>query len=104
VSAVVENKGEEVEENIPVTFYDGNPSGSGIVIGDPLTVTGPLVGGATATVSTDWTVPQDALPHEVFVVVGSQEKAQAETTDRNMANNVASILTAVTRWDRRTLP
>ena len=76
VSAVIENRGEWVETDIPVAFYDGDPSNGGVLIGETQMVAGPLVGGATAAASVQWTVPDEPIRHEVYVVVNPEEVLQ----------------------------
>ncbi len=71
ITAVVRNLGDTSRELIGVNFYD-----NGEVINlQPEIIAGPLVGGASAEVSTVWTVPASAWPHNISVALLSEERA-----------------------------
>jgi len=73
ISAVVENRGELVETNVPVEFYDGDPGAGGILIDVRKTIAGPLVGGATGAVSVSWTISDSMAEHQVYVIVDPEQ-------------------------------
>jgi hypothetical protein len=53
-----------------VSFYDGDPEQGGVLIGQPILLDTPLLGGATQEVSVLWLVPPQELAHPVFAVAG----------------------------------
>ncbi|MGO8678255.1 MAG: CARDB domain-containing protein [Limisphaerales bacterium] len=67
-SALIENLGDIPVQNLPVSFYDGDPQNGGTLIGSPQAVPGALGGGESQTVSVVWTLPAAPLAHQVYVV------------------------------------
>lgn len=68
LTATLRNLGDLPVENVEVAFCDGDPVGGGTEILPRQTVTGILDGGATATVTTTWVIPEPARTHAVYVV------------------------------------
>ena len=87
ISAVVHNLGELSVVDVPVAFYDGNPSSGGLPIGGVQTIAGVLPAGTNATVSVTWNVPASPTSHTLYVVV-DPTLTQA---DRNRENNTATL-------------
>lgn len=85
LSTVAQNLGDKVAQNIPVTFYNGDPANGGTSIGTA-TITGPFKPGEVQTVSVSWTIPAGAAPYTVYVVI--DPNATIDTLNR--ANNVIS--------------
>jgi subtilase family serine protease len=73
-------------QNFLVQFYDGDPQQGGVLIGEPITVTNLVMGGATQAVSVTWTVPNDGWSHVIYVVVDPSLSIE----DRDRSNNSAS--------------
>lgn len=87
VLAVVHNFGELAATNIPVAFFDGNPTSGGLLIGSTQTVA-QLVAGDSTNVQISWPIPLTVSNQTVYVVV---DPALAQE-DRNRANNTASMI------------
>jgi hypothetical protein len=67
-SALIENLGDLPVQNLPVGFYDGNPTNGGVLIGGLQTLPGVLAGGYSQTASVVWTLPAAPRAHQVYVV------------------------------------
>jgi len=93
ISAKMKNIGDKPASNIAVSFYDGNPSTGGSLIGSQ-TIAGPLVGGSDATVSVQWTAPSTTAPRNIYVVVDPNQVQE----DRDRTNNTA-VVTGVMKPD-----
>ncbi|QOX79861.1 DUF1566 domain-containing protein [Trichlorobacter lovleyi] len=85
LSAVAQNLGDKVAQNIPVTFYNGDPANGGTSIGTA-TITGPFKPGAVQTVTVPWTTPAGTTPLTVYAVI--DPNSAIDTLNR--ANNVIS--------------
>ncbi len=84
VTAIVNNKGELADKDIPVAFYDGNPLNGGQKIGEEM-ISSVLAAGDGVSVSVNWQMPAGIASHEVYVLV-DPENLKA---DRNRTNNTA---------------
>ena len=82
IKATIKNSGDLPAQNLVVSFYDGEPNGGGVLIGQT-TITGPLVAGGSQEVSVAWDVPADPNAHRVFVVVDPELSFE----DRDRSNN-----------------
>jgi len=85
-SALIEILGDLPVQNLPVRFYDGNPTNGGVLIGGLQVVPGVLAGGETQTVSVVWALPAAPQAHQVYVV--ADPGLTLPDTDRS--NNIAS--------------
>ena len=85
LSAVAQNLGDKVTQNVPVSFYNGDPASGGTLI-STVTITGPFKPGEVQTVSIPWTIPASTTPYLVYAVIDP-----SSTIDTlNRANNVIS--------------
>ncbi|MDK9719370.1 MAG: hypothetical protein OEL57_15925, partial [Trichlorobacter sp.] len=85
LSAVAQNLGDKVTENVPVSFYNGDPASGGTLI-STATIAGPFKPGEVQTVSVAWTIPAGTAPYTVYAVVDP-----SSTIDTlNRANNIIS--------------
>lgn len=85
VCANVHLAGDFTVEDVAVDFYDGDPAGSGTLIGSA--VVDVILPGEAVPACVAWPVPTDGLVHQVFVVV-DPANAIPETDDTG--NNKAS--------------
>jgi hypothetical protein len=85
-SALIENLGDLPVQNLPLGFYDGNPTNGGVLIGGLQVVPGVLAGAETQTVSVVWTLSAAPQAHQVYVV--ADPGLTLPDTDRS--NNAAS--------------
>lgn len=80
-----QNLGDTVVQNIPVSFYNGDPANGGTLIGT-VTISDPFKPGDSLTMSLPWTLPAGTTPITVFAVIDP-----ASATDTlNRGNNVIS--------------
>jgi len=85
LSAKVQNLGDNTAQNISVSFYLGNPSSGGTLIGT-VVISNPLKPGDSVIVSLPWTIPAGTAPVTIYVVV---DPGSAIDT-LNRTNNVTS--------------
>ncbi|MBV5337787.1 MAG: hypothetical protein J0653_07630, partial [Deltaproteobacteria bacterium] len=85
LTAVAQNLGDKVTQNVPVAFYNGDPANGGTIIGTA-TIAGPFKPGEVQTVSVAWTIPAGTAPYTVYAVI--DPNATIDTLNR--ANNVIS--------------
>jgi Calx-beta domain/CARDB len=104
LSAAVVNQGDTAVSNIPVNFYQGNPSSGGILIGTTI-VSATLAPGDTRQISIPWTPTSTGGPLSIYVVVDPAQTFD----DVNRANNVANkqvikpdLLIQSVKWERQT--
>jgi len=81
----VANLGETAVTNLEVAFYDGDPTGSGYMVAEPVVVSNTVAGGCSVVVTQQWAVPHSRLQRDLWVVVDPY-RAQV---DRDRGNNVA---------------
>ena len=82
VTATVENRGDRIATDAEVGFFDGNPTAGGMLI-QTQTVGGYWIGGGTALVTIDWTIPGGDRSHDLYVVVDPDQ----DYDDRDRGNN-----------------
>ena len=90
IKAIIENRGDLPAQNVLVSFYDGEPNGGGVLIGQT-TIIGPLVGGGSQEASVTWDVSVDPNARRVFVVVDPELSFE----DRDRSNNSGSSWTVL---------
>ena len=90
LSVLVQNLGDQVAQNIPVSFYHGDPANGGKVIGSA-TVTDTLIPGDSRTVSIPWSLQTGSTPITVYAVVDPQSTIDV----LNRANNTVSVTLAL---------
>ncbi len=83
IKATIYNYSTESAQNVSVQMFDGDPDG-GIPISAPIYIT-EILGGSSATVEVDWTVPDFPEYHAIHVAV-DREDAIIES---NSSNNEA---------------
>jgi hypothetical protein len=87
LTATVRNLSDLPVQDVQVAFYDGDPNAGGTEILPRQTISGFLNGGATATVTTTWMVPEPAAPHTLFAMIDPD----GTISDFNPANNRLSV-------------
>jgi len=85
ICANVHLSGDFTVEQVAVSFYDGDPSQAGVLIGS--TVVALILPGQVQPACVPWTIPNDGQAHQVFVVI-DPANIIPETDDTN--NNKAS--------------
>lgn len=91
ISALIENRGDNHLQDVPIVFYDGNPAAGGSIIGASQIIQGVLTAGEQRPISVQWVVPLDLVLHEIFVVVDPEQTFE----DRDRSNNAASAFTVL---------
>ncbi|MBM4429110.1 MAG: hypothetical protein FJ026_02020, partial [Chloroflexi bacterium] len=86
VSAEVRNTGDLPLDGLAVSFYDGDPSAGGVLIGTS-TRAWPLTGGFTTTLSVTYTVPAEGGPRTLYAIA-DPANAIAESDE---SDNQASL-------------
>ncbi len=104
LTATIVNQGDNALQNVPVSFYQGNPASGGILIGATI-VSNTLPAGSEQQVSVTWTPGSTTSPFSIYVVVDPNQTF----TDANRANNEASkqvvkpdLAIQSIRWERQT--
>jgi len=85
LSVTATNLGEVAITNIPVAFYNGNPSEGGTEIGRT-SITEILNPGGNVTVSINWIVPETKNPLDIYAVIDPDQQIE----DRDRTNNVVN--------------
>lgn len=85
ISALLQNLGEFMQNNIHVSFYDGDPQNGGVLI-DTVEITDELAGRENKIVSVDWNIPIEQKTHEIYIIVDPKNKKM----DRDRSNNIAA--------------
>jgi WD40 repeat protein len=89
ITAEVENRGDLPASNITVVFNDGDPgTAEADLIDTTKTITGPVLAGATASVTVTWEVPDDGQSHTIYFTVDPN----GEIDDRDSTNNTISTI------------
>ncbi len=83
IQATVRNLGHETAEQVRVQFYDGDP-GAGIAISEAYIVSA-IAPGESEKVHFDWTVPEYAAYHNIYVQVDKWDQIR----ESNESNNTA---------------
>lgn len=91
IRATVENRGDLALQDVEVVFYDGDPSGGGVIIVARQVIPGTLIAGGKQDVSVSWKVPAKENSHEVFVAVDPSLTIE----DRDRSNNELSVRTVL---------
>lgn len=86
VSATLRNLGDLPATNVTVSFWDGDPAASGILITNRA-VPGWLAGGATNLVSVSWAVSESSSNHMVFAMIDPGDLVR----ESNETNNLQSL-------------
>lgn len=87
LSATVRNSGDLAIGSVTVGFYDGDPLGDGVLMGD-ISLPSPLAGGFTATLTTTYTVPITGGVARLLYAVADPAHVIAES---NEADNIAVL-------------
>jgi hypothetical protein len=88
ITATIENLGHVAATGTDVAFYDGDPLAGGVLIGAQ-TISSVIGGGDSAEASIVWIVPDDAQPHDVYVVVDPDDEQDDIDPDNNVASRAA---------------
>jgi hypothetical protein len=91
IRATIENRGDLPLQNVEAIFYDGDPSGGGVVVGDRQVIPGTLIAGGKQNVSVSWKVPRNENSHKIFVVADPCLAVE----DRDRSNNRLSVRTVL---------
>lgn len=82
ITAKVRNLRALAAANVQVRFYDGDPDSGGAEISTQTVSPNPLVGGASGNALSQWTIPNDSLPHILFARIDPDNQIQ-ETNEEN---------------------
>src|SRR5258707_528709 len=104
LTATVVNQGDVGARDVPVSFYQGNPTSGGVLIGT-IMVAKVLISGDEQQVSIPWTPTTTSSPYSIYVVVDPNQNFD----DANRANNTASrqvvkpdLAIQSVRWESQT--
>ncbi len=84
ISAVVHNRGDIAEVNVPVAFYNGDPDANGVQIGTQI-IAGPIPAGGSVVASVYWLVPEVNEPQQIYVVVDPNFTKEDSVRSNNTA-------------------
>jgi hypothetical protein len=103
LAATIVNQGDTAARDVPVSFYQGNPTAGGTLIGTTVIPT-TLASAYEQQVSVPWTTGPTTAPFSIYVVVDPNQSY----SDRDRSNNVASkqivkpdLAIQSVRWDRQ---
>jgi hypothetical protein len=86
LSVAVINIGNTAQQNIPVSFYKGDPQDGGVLI-ETVVISSKLLPGGEETVSVEWTVPETSATIALYAVVDPEGIIEGDVP----ANNTLSI-------------
>ncbi len=92
LSAEIANSGSVTSPAVQARWYDGDPSGSGVPIGQSLTI--PVLGaGATTTLRADWSTLDHAGTHAIWLVLDANDEA-AESNEADNRSSTSIVVAA----------
>jgi hypothetical protein len=94
INATIYNLGASSADNFIVQFFDGDPSLSGVQIGQNQTLS--LSPASNSTLSANWTASLGA--HNVFVIVDPPLSSNGSILEENESNNYANRTLLIQSW------